>query len=54
MNRGEFVEAIASDLMYDQEWMEYSTALDTADRIWTGIWGADVEEAYLEEMGDEL
>lgn len=46
--------ATASDLMYHSEWMEFSEALDTADKIWQSVWGADVEEVYLEEMGDEL
>jgi hypothetical protein len=47
------MEAITSDMMYDLEWLEYSEALDIADRIWRDVWGADTEEVYLEEMGDE-
>lgn len=46
--------AITSDMMYDLEWLEYSEALDIADRIWTQVWGADTEEVYLEAMVDDL
>lgn len=53
MIRGEFMVSLASDLMYDHEWMEFSEALDKADKIWQDVWGADVEEVYLEEMGED-
>lgn len=53
MNRGEFMQSMASDLMYNQEWMEFSEALDKADKIWQNVWGGDVEEVYLEEMGED-
>ena len=48
------MESLAVDMLFDNEWMEYSEALDKADRIWQEAWGTDVEDVYLEEMGDEL
>lgn len=40
----------SSDLMYHNEWMGFSEALDAAHHIWQEVWGEDVEEVYLEEM----
>lgn len=52
MNRSDFVADFSNELMYHNEWMEFSEALDTAHHIWQEVWGSDVEDFYLEEIGE--
>ena len=41
MTRQEIINQIASELMYENEYMEYAEAMDTAIRIYENMYGVD-------------
>jgi hypothetical protein len=42
MEKGDFVLEMMSDLMYDDEFMDYTEAQEISDRMWSNITSEDV------------
>lgn len=52
MNKDDFILETTSNMMYANEWMDYSEALDLTHSLWEALYETDPE--YLEEYEDGL
>ena len=44
MEQGDFIVEMMGDLMYDDEYMDYTEASEIAHRMWANVTSEDIED----------